>query len=140
MCPASRELRRGETPFSVCEEKPAMPRQRTPLRCPICNRPLKNVQIIPIGKVTASLPWEIHAGRCDEHGWFQAEVISKPPREIFPVERPGGAARPIMIDGTPVYSFPTVWNSVDTLQPVDPYDERYWAVDWSRLPRGTVSV
>jgi len=116
-----------------------MPRRRTPLRCPICNTRLKSEQIISIGQVTADLPWEIHAGRCDEHGWFQAEVISKPPREIFPVERPAGVARRITIDGKPIYAFPTVWNAVDTLQPVDPYDERYWAVDWSRLPRGVMS-
>jgi hypothetical protein len=116
-----------------------MPRQRTPLRCPICNRQLTSGQIIPLGQVTASLPWELHAGRCPEHGWFQAEVISKPPREIFPVERPGGVARRITIGGEPVFAFPTIWNATDPLQSADPYDERYWAVDWSRLARSPES-
>lgn len=116
-----------------------MPRRQSPLRCPICNAKLENLQIIPLGAVTADLPWEMHAGRCVEHGWFQCEVISKPPREIFPVSRPGGATRTFIIDGKAAYAFPTVWNSHPTLERVDPYDERYWAVDWSRLPEGTIS-
>ena len=116
-----------------------MPPRRTPLRCPICNGALTNTQIMPLGAVTADLLWELHAGRCAEHGWFQAELISKPPREIFPVTKPGGAARRFTIDGEPAYSFPTVWNNVDSFQRVDPYDPQYWAVDWSRLPRGTLA-
>lgn len=116
-----------------------MPRRKTPLRCPICRATLENSQIIPLGAVTADLPWELHAGRCTEHGWFQCEVISKPPREIFSVTRPAGTARTFTIDGKATYAFPTVWNSQPTLDRVDPYDERYWAVDWSRLPDGTIS-
>ncbi len=115
------------------------PRRRTPLRCPICESRLENEQIIPLGAVTADLPWELHAGRCPEHGWFQAEVISKPPREIFPVNRPGGVARSFTIDGQVTFAFPTVWNTQNTMRPVDPYDETYWAIDWSRLPKGTIS-
>jgi hypothetical protein len=116
-----------------------MARRRSPIRCPICDSALTHVQIIPLGAVTADLPWELHAGRCETHGWFQAEVISKPPREIFPVTQPGGTARRFTIDGKPAYAFPTVWNSSDSFQTVDPYDARFWAVDWSRLPHGTPS-
>lgn len=114
-------------------------RRRTPLRCPICGSALQNDQIHQLGAVTARLPWELHAGRCPEHGWFQAEVISRPPREIFPVHRPGGATRTFLIDGKAAYSFPTVYNQMRTLDDVDPYDERYWAVDWSTLPSGAIS-
>ncbi len=115
-------------------------RRRTPLRCPVCQSRLENEQISQLGAVTASIPWELHAGRCPEHGWFQAEVISRPPREIFPVDRPGGVARRFTIDGTPAYAFPTVWNNSQvTVEAVDPYDETYWAVDWSRLGDGTIS-
>ncbi len=64
-----------------------------------------------LGGVTAGLFWQIHAGRCPEHGWFQTEVISRPPREIFPVNKPFGAARRIVVDGREVFSFPTVWNT-----------------------------
>lgn len=109
-------------------------RRETPLRCPITGEKLENVQIIPLGLVTAGLTWELHAGRSDKYGWFQAEVISTPPREIFPVTRPGGTARTFIIDGKPVYSFPTLWDATNRRQPVDRYDPHYWQVDWSRLP------
>jgi hypothetical protein len=109
-------------------------RRQTPLVCPICGASLKNIQITSLGQVTAGLPWEMHAGRCEEHGWFQAEMISKPPREIFAVSRPGGIARKVLIDGQPVYAFPTVWDSIGGRRPVDPYDQEMWVVDWSRLP------
>jgi hypothetical protein len=102
---------------------------------------LLHEQIIPLGAVTANLPWELHAGLCAEHGWFQAEVISKPPREIFPVTRPGGVARAFEVDGTVVYAFPTVWNAQDNAtRLVDPYDATYWAIDWSRIPRETTAA
>jgi hypothetical protein len=114
-------------------------RRRKPLVCPICGNQLTNVQIRPLGPVTADLTWELHAGRCPDHGWFQAEVISKPPREIFAVTRPGGIARKVLIDNTPVYSFPTIWDSTDRRTAVDPYDPEYWEVDWDRLPvRGEI--
>lgn len=109
-------------------------RRKTPLVCPICGRELQDVRIVPLGAVTAGLVWEMHAGRCPEHGWFQAELVSTPPREIFPVTQPGGAARKIVIDGRPVYAFPTVWDRDGERRPVDPYDPEMWAVDWSRLP------
>jgi hypothetical protein len=109
-------------------------RRNSPLRCPISGDELKNVRVIPLGPVTGELVWELHAGRSDEHGWFQAEVISTPPREIFPVTRPGGTARRLMIGGRPVYSFPTVWDATDRRAQVDMYDPHYWQVDWSRLP------
>lgn len=113
-------------------------RKRSPLRCPICAGTLRNVRVTPLGGVTANIRWELHAGQCPVHGWFQAEVVSRPPREIFAVTRPGGIARGFRIDGKQVFSFPTVYNSTDPLQPVDPYDERLWEVDWSRLPSGSV--
>jgi hypothetical protein len=109
-------------------------RRTTPLRCPITGEELKHVQVISLGPVTGELVWELHAGKSDDYGWFQAEVISKPPREIFPVTRPGGTARELIIGGRPVYSFPTLWDSTDRRRHIDMYDPHYWQVDWSRLP------
>lgn len=117
---------------------PMASRKRSPLRCPVCNGPLRKTRITPLGSVTADLRWELHAGECPEHGWFQAEVISRPPREIFAVTRPGGIARKFTINGKPLYAFPTIWNRQDPLVKADPYDARYWEVDWSKLPTGTV--
>jgi hypothetical protein len=108
-------------------------RSQTPLRCPLCDGELVDIRIRNIGDVTAHLLWQIHAGRCPEHGWFQAEVISRPPREIFPVNRPGGIARRVLVDGKEFYQFPTIWNAMDPRQQVDPFEERYWKVDWSSL-------
>ena len=62
---------------------------------------------------------------------FNAEVISKPPREIFPVVRPFGVARGLVVDGEEVYAFATVWNDLtpaEKRQKVDPFDRRYWKV------------
>ena len=109
-------------------------RRETPLRCPISGDLLKDVRVIPLGPVTGELAWELHAGRSDAFGWFQAEAISRPPREIFPVTRPGGTARRMLIGGKPVYAFPTVWDSTNRRTSVDMYDPHYWQVDWSRLP------
>lgn len=109
-------------------------RRLTPLRCPITGEALKDVRVIPLGPVTGELVWELHAGRSEDYGWFQAEAISKPPREIFPVDRPGGSARRMLIGGKPVYAFPTIWDSTDRRSVVDMYDPEYWQVDWSRLP------
>jgi hypothetical protein len=103
------------------------------MRCPICAGELVDVRIRDIGDVTASLLWQMHAGRCPEHGWFQAEFISKPPREIFPVNRPGGIAREVDVEGLAIYAFPTIWDSMDSRLQVDPLDPRYWAVDWDKL-------
>ncbi len=108
--------------------------------CPICGSALSNVQIRLLGNVTAGLNWEMHAGRCEKHGWFQAEMISKPPREIFAVKQPGGVARKILIAGQPVYAFPTVWDTIGGRREVDAYDPELWAVDWSRLPGGVEEV
>ena len=107
----------------------------TPLRCPMCDRELEDTLVRDIGGVTANLVWQVHAGRCPEHGWFQTEVISRPPREIFPVNKPFGAARRVVVDGREVYSFPTVWDRLPPEQQrakVDPFDARYWQVDRSR--------
>lgn len=108
--------------------------------CPICGSALSHIQIRKLGDVTAGLKWEMHAGHCAEHGWFQAEMISKPPREIFPVKQPGGVTRKMLIAGRPVYAFPTVWDTVGGRTPVDAYDKEMWAVDWSRLPGGVEEV
>jgi len=115
-------------------------KNHTPMRCPICGGDLVDVRIRDIGDVTASLLWQMHAGRCPEHGWFQAEFISKPPREIFPVNRPGGIAREVVVDGLAIYSFPTVWNAMPSRQPVDPLDPKYWAVDWENLKRSVMAA
>ena len=104
---------------------------RTPLRCPVCRRELDDVLIRDIGGVTSDLFWQVHAGRCPEHGWFQTEVISRPPREIFPVNKPFGVARRMVVDGHEVFSFPTIWNTMPLdkqRQRVDPLDARYWQV------------
>jgi hypothetical protein len=106
-------------------------RVHTPMRCPICGRELEDVLIRDIGGVTSDLVWQIHAGRCPVHGWFQTEVISRPPREIFPVTKPFGAARRVVIDGQEYFSFPTVWNSLPPQKhrlQVDPFDARFWQV------------
>ncbi|MGH2534791.1 MAG: hypothetical protein ACRDJW_21235 [Thermomicrobiales bacterium] len=103
----------------------------TPMRCPICNGSLRSTMIRDLGGITADLIWELHAGECPDHGWFQTEVISRPPREIFPVDRPFGTARRLVIDGVEIFSFPTVWNDQSpTTQRsrVDAFDPRYWQV------------
>ena len=84
-----------------------------------------------LGGITADLVWQLHAGECPDHGWFQTEVISRPPREIFAVERPFGIARRLVVDGKEVFSFPTVWNDLpaeEKRKRVDPFDPRYWRV------------
>jgi hypothetical protein len=104
---------------------------RTPLRCPICDSELDETLVRDIGGVTADLVWQVHAGRCPEHGWFQTEVISRPPREIFPVNKPFGTARRIVVDGQELFSFPTVWNTLPRDQQrarVDPLDARFWRI------------
>lgn len=107
------------------------------MRCPICGGELDDVRVRDIGDVTAHLLWQMHAGRCPEHGWFQAEFISKPPREIFPVNRPGGTTRTVDVNGVPIYAFPTIWNSMDVRQKVDPLDPKYWEVDWDEINSDT---
>ncbi len=109
-------------------------RPLTPLRCPIDGNLLEHVQIQALEPVTGERDWELHAGRCPEHGWFQAEVILTPPREIFPVTRPGGITRAIRIGGRLIYAFPTLWDAMDRRVDVEMYDPYYWQVDWSRLP------
>jgi hypothetical protein len=61
-------------------------------------------------------------------------VISRPPREIFPVNKPFGAARRVVVDGQEMFSFPTVWNGLPREKQrakVDPLDARYWQIDRS---------
>ena len=114
---------------------PVPPREayaaRTPMRCPICDQELVDVQIRDIGGVTADIVWQIHAGYCPAHGWFQAEVVSRPPREIFPVERPFGTARRLVLNGQEIFAFATVWNDepIEVKRSrVDPLDPQYWRV------------
>jgi hypothetical protein len=104
---------------------------RSPMRCPVCGGELKNKRVRDLGGVTADLTWQLHAGECEEHGWFQAEIISRPPREIFPVDRPFGATRRMIIDGEEVFAFATVWNDLPPdlkRKRTDPFDPRYWQV------------
>lgn len=117
-------------------DKPIRDRKhaRTPLRCPICGNELVDTLIRDLGGVTAALVWQLHAGRCPEHGWFQAETISRPPREIFAVNKPFGVVRRLVVDGREVYSFPTVWGTLPNEQQrqrVDPLDPKYWQVELS---------
>lgn len=111
--------------------RPARDRKNvdTPLRCPICEGSLSNTAIRDIGGVTADIIWQVHAGECPEHGWFQAEIVSRPPREIFPVDRPFGIARRLVIDGEEIFAFETVWSfepPKGVRQRVDPFEPRYW--------------
>lgn len=104
-------------------------RAQSPLRCPICDSALEQTMIRDLGAPTAYQQWQLHAGKCTEHGWFQAEVVGKPPREIFPVTQPFGRTRRLLIDGEELFAFPTVWNDVtyDVLRSdVDPLDPQYW--------------
>jgi hypothetical protein len=103
----------------------------TPMRCPVCDSSLERVMIRDLGGITADIVWQLHAGHCPEHGWFQCEVVSKPPREIFPVERPFGPARRIVVNGQEIYAFATTWNDLSPAEKrsrVDPLDRRYWKV------------
>jgi hypothetical protein len=105
---------------------------QSPLTCPICGGELVDDLIRDLGGVTADLTWQLHAGRCPEHGWFQAEVISRPPREIFAVNKPFGVARRMVVNGQELFSFPTVWNNLpkdQQMRRVDPLDSRYWQVE-----------
>ncbi len=106
-----------------------MVRGQTPLRCPICGSMLEDTMIGNLGEPNAYRMWQMHAGKCPEHGWFQAEVVGRPPREIFAVTKPFGAARRLVVNGKEVYQFPTVWNDVpgdERLKPHDPLDPQYW--------------
>ncbi len=104
----------------------------TPLTCPVCGGSLAQTMIRQLGTVTRNTVWEMHAGKCEEHGWFQAEVVGKPPRDIFAVSRPFGASRRLVVDDREVYQFPTVWNDagfdvrMNKEKPVDPLDAQYW--------------
>ncbi|HWK80656.1 MAG TPA: hypothetical protein VNP95_07800 [Thermomicrobiales bacterium] len=115
-------------------------RGATPMHCPICNRELTNVIIRDLGGVTASIIWQLHAGECPEHGWFQTEFVSRPPREIFAVTRPFGAARRVVVNGREYYSFSTAWNDLtaeEKRKPVNPLDGRYWATRPVSLEKAT---
>lgn len=101
------------------------------MRCPICDGDLQDVQVRDLGGVTADIVWQVHAGYCPEHGWFQAEIVSRPPREIFPVHRPFGAARRLVLGDDEIFAFSTVWNDASAevkRSRVDPFDPQYWKV------------
>jgi hypothetical protein len=101
------------------------------MKCPICGSELHNVLVRDIGGITADIIWQVHAGECPEHGWFQAEIVSRPPREIFPVTRPFGAARRIVIDGREFFAFSTVFNDLpgeERRKPHDPFESKYWKI------------
>jgi hypothetical protein len=107
----------------------------TPMVCPVCDGPLEWVEVRDLGGVTADLVWQLHAGHCPDHGWFQAEVVSRPPREIFAVDRPFGSVQRLIVDDLETYSFPTVWGVLANRRATrpgpdrrraDPLDARYW--------------
>ena len=104
----------------------------TPLTCPVCGGKLVQTIIRTLGTVTRNTIWEMHAGRCEEHGWFQAEVVGRPPRDIFAVNRPFGVSRRLVVGDDEVYQFPTVWNDagydvrMNKEKPIDPLDAQYW--------------
>lgn len=104
---------------------------RTPMRCPICGGDFADTMVRDLGGVTSDLVWQLHAGRCPEHGWFQAEAISRPPREIFAVNKPFGVARRVSVEGREAFSFPTVFNDLNPQErrrPIDPLDPAMWRV------------
>lgn len=121
--------------FTMSTNNPYAPqreqlRARTPMRCPVCHSVLRKVVIRDIGALSPRSVWQIHAGECPEHGWFQTEIVERPPREIFPVTKPFGAARRMVIDGREYYSFTTVWSSIpgdEKRRKTDPLAEEYWA-------------
>ncbi len=99
------------------------------MRCPICHSTLGKVIIRDIGSAAPGATWQVHAGECEDHGWFQTEVIRRPPREIFAVTKPFGAARRMVIDGQEYYSFSTAWDELsgeERRKSIDPLEERYW--------------
>lgn len=104
----------------------------TPLKCPVCGGDLVETGIRTMGTITRNTAWEMHSGRCEEHGWFQAEIVGRPPREIFAVTKPFGASRRLVVGDTEYYQFPTVWNDVDLntrmdkMNPIHPLDAQYW--------------
>lgn len=104
----------------------------TPLTCPICGSDLVDTLIRTLGTVTTNTTWELHSGRCEEHGWFQAEILDRPPRDIFAVTRPFGTSRRLIVNGREVYQFPTAWAEVDFVKRMDKHnhvdamDARYW--------------
>lgn len=104
----------------------------TPLTCPICDGDLVDTRIRTLGTITRNTAWEMHAGRCEAHGWFQAEIVGLPPREIFAVTKPFGASRRLVVGDTEYYQFPTVWNDVEFAtrmnkeKPTDPLEAKYW--------------
>lgn len=108
-------------------------RVRTPLRCPICGGDLANVHVRDMGGLTADIIWMLHAGECPEHGWFQAEFSADPPREVFPVTKPFGTARRVVVNGREYFEFPTKWGSSRITNRrehrVDPLDPEYWETD-----------
>lgn len=111
----------------------------TPMRCPICDGTLTHVMIRDLGAITGDTTWQVHAGECAEHGWFQAEIVARPPREIFSVDRPFGIARRIVVDGHEQFSFPTIWldQSEDVKRSrVDALDARYWRPRRLQKPTG----
>lgn len=104
----------------------------TPLTCPICDGEMVETMIRTLGTITANTSWQMHVGRCEEHGWFQAEIVGRPPLDIFAVTKPFGASRRLIVDGREVYQFRTVFNDVafdvrvNKEQPVDALDAQYW--------------
>lgn len=104
----------------------------TPLTCPICGGDLVKTMIRELGTITAHTVWQMHIGQCEEHGWFQAEIVGKPPSDIMAVTKPFGTSRRLIVNGREVYQFPTVWNDVDfdvrmdRNKRVDPMDAQYW--------------
>jgi hypothetical protein len=126
---------RPPAPRGAASRPPAGP--VSPLRCPVCDGGLEQVMVRDLGGVTADLVWQLHAGRCPEHGWFQTEVVSRPPREIFAVDRPLGVVRRLVVDGRETYSFPTVWGALpaaDKRQRADPLDAHFWRVSTGAGP------
>lgn len=104
-------------------------RVRTPMHCPICGEALQNVIVRDLGSAAARVTWQLHAGECPQHGWFQTEFVSRPPSEIFAVTQPFGTSRRVVVNGREYFSFSTAWSTVpahEKRRPVNPLEEKYW--------------
>jgi hypothetical protein len=80
------------------------------MACAVFDLKWRNLRARELGGITADLTWLLYAGKCEYHGWFQAEVVSHPLGEVYPVDRPFGVDSRMLINGEEAFAFPTTWN------------------------------
>jgi hypothetical protein len=69
-----------------------------PMRCAVRGGELCHALVPDLGGFTADLIWQPHAGERPKHGRFQDEVGSRPPCEIFAVDRSFGVPHRLIVD------------------------------------------